>query len=93
MRSTPGPVPVITELQAIQGACGTWTISGSVLAVSDLDLTVALSFPDGEAQTVTCDNNGNFNIVLTLPGNISGEMTAVATDINGQQSQQAESLL
>jgi hypothetical protein len=90
--SQDGNGPVITNFAAAHGYGNTWTFSGTVQSQTPNQTTVQLgNLQTLQGVTVPCDSNGNFSITLILNGTSadSGLATAIATDGNGQVSEEA----
>jgi hypothetical protein len=77
--------PVITSFVVIAGPAGTYTFEGHVSAPSLQGNMVTFSGGGVYGKATTTDANGNFDVTYVL-GTIRGGVSAVATDIWGQQS-------
>jgi hypothetical protein len=85
MTSTP---PVLTSFLVIQGPGGTWTFEGHVNDPEPVGSFVTFSgCPQVGGSIAMVDANGNFCVTYVL-GPLYGGVTAMATDVWGQISNQ-----
>jgi hypothetical protein len=87
-----GDAPVITNFQAAHGYGTTWTFSGTVQSQTPGQTMVQLgNLQSLQNVSVPCDQNGNFTYTITLTNTNAdlGLATAIATDANGQVSEEA----
>jgi hypothetical protein len=85
MTSTP---PVLTSFLVIQGPAGAWTFEGHVNVPEPVGTIITFSgCPQVGGSIAMVDANGNFCVTYVL-GPLYGGVTAMATDVWGQISNQ-----
>lgn len=79
--------PVISNFTAVQGTNGYWTFSGTVTDESAAGLTVTFTgLPAVQGQTTKVNADGTFSLIVQIPSNQNGWVSAQTTDWWGLQS-------